>query len=113
MDLYPDIAVDLDVLRPHSWSTRLMSAFLDNARRRADGIIVLGECMRGRLMRRGIPAGRIYVADNWADGAEIHPLPFPVPEPLRILYSGNLGLAHDVDTVRVAIHHFRSDSRFH
>ena len=113
MDLYPDIAVDLDVLSPNSWFTRLMSAFLDNARRRADGIIVLGECMRGRLVRRGIPGERIHVADNWADGAEIQPLPFPAPEPLRILYSGNLGLAHDVDTVRAAIHHFRSDNRFH
>jgi glycosyltransferase involved in cell wall biosynthesis len=112
MDLYPDIAVDLGVLRPRSWFTRLMGALFDNARRRADGIIVLGECMRERLMRRGIPAERIHVADNWADGAEIHPLPFPAPEPLRILYSGNLGLAHDVDTVRAALHHFRSDSRF-
>ena len=113
MDLYPDIAVDLDVLHPRSWFTRLMGAGFDAARRRADGVIALGECMRQRLIRRGIPAERIHVADNWADGAEIHPLPFPVPEPLRILYSGNLGLAHDVDTVRVAIHHFRSDSRFH
>jgi glycosyltransferase involved in cell wall biosynthesis len=38
---------------------------------------------------------------------------WPGPSPLRILYSGNLGLAHDVDTIRAAIHHFRSDSRFH
>jgi colanic acid biosynthesis glycosyl transferase WcaI len=113
MDLYPDIAVDLGVLHPHSWFTRLMGASFDRARRRADGIIALGECMRQRLIRRGIPAERIHVADNWADGAEIFPLPFPDPSPLRILYSGNLGLAHDVDTIRAAIHHFRSDSRFH
>jgi colanic acid biosynthesis glycosyl transferase WcaI len=113
MDLYPDIAVDLGVLHPRSWFTRLMGASFDRARRRGDGIIALGECMRQRLIRRGIPAGRIHVADNWADGAEIFPLPFPDPSPLRILYSGNLGLAHDVDTVRAAIHHFRSDSRFH
>jgi glycosyltransferase involved in cell wall biosynthesis len=90
-----------------------MGASFDDARRRADGIIVLGECMRRRLIRRGIPPERIHIADNWADGAEIHPLPFPVRGPLRILYSGNLGLAHDVDTFRAAIRHFRTDSRFH
>jgi colanic acid biosynthesis glycosyl transferase WcaI len=113
MDLYPDIAVDLGVLHPRSWCTRLMGASFDHARRKADGIIALGECMRQRLIRRGIPPERIHVADNWADGAEIQPLPFPAPSPLRILYWGNLGLAHDVDTFRAAIHHFRSDSRFH
>jgi glycosyltransferase involved in cell wall biosynthesis len=69
--------------------------------------------MRERLIRRGIPADLVHVADNWADGAEVFPLPFPAPSPLRILYSGNLGLAHDVDTVRAVIHHFRSDGRFH
>ena len=113
MDLYPDIAVDLDVLRPRSWLTRLTGAAFDLARQRADGVIALGECMRERLIRHGIPAARISVADNWADGAEIHPLSFPPPEPLRILYSGNLGLAHDSDTLRAAIHHLRSDRRFH
>src|ERR1035441_7916749 len=113
MDLYPDIAVDLEVLHPRSWFTRLMGASFDHARRKADGIIALGECMRQRLIRRGIPPERIHVADNWADGAEIQPLPFPAPSPLRILYWGNLGLAHDVDTIRAAIHHFRSDPRFH
>ena len=113
MDLYPDIAVDLDVLQPRSWFTRLMGASFDDARRRADGIIALGECMRQRLIRRGIPGERIHIADNWADGAEIYPLAFPAPDPVRIFYSGNLGLAHDVHTIRAAIHHFRADSRFH
>jgi colanic acid biosynthesis glycosyl transferase WcaI len=113
MDLYPDIAVDLNVLSSRSWITRISGAAFDLARQRADGIIALGECMRERLIRHGIPAGRIDVADNWADGAEIRPLPFPASEPLRILYSGNLGLAHDVDTFRAAIQYFRFDSRFH
>jgi glycosyltransferase involved in cell wall biosynthesis len=113
MDLYPDIAVDLGFLQPRSWVTRLLGVSFDHARRRADGIIALGECMRRRLIRRGIPAARIHVADNWADGGEIRPLPFPGFEPLRILYSGNLGLAHDVDTIRAAILRFSSDRRFH
>ena len=112
MDVYPDIAVDLKVLHPDALLTRLIGVSLDASRRRADGVIVLGECMRRRLIQRGVPARNTHVAENWADGYEIHPLPFPDPAPLRILYSGNLGLAHDIDTVRGAIHHFRSDPRF-
>ena len=112
MDLYPDIAVDLGILRPRSWLARLTGAAFDAARRRADGIVALGGCMRRRLLRRGIRPECIHLADNWADGNAIHPLPFPAPAPLLLLYSGNLGLAHDVDTLRAAIHAFRSDPRF-
>jgi glycosyltransferase involved in cell wall biosynthesis len=113
MDLYPDIAVDLKVLHPRSWVTRTMGAAFDTFRRRADGVIAVGESMRTRLIRRGIPAANIHTAENWADGCQIYPLPFPDPKPLRISYSGNLGLAHDLETIRAAITHFRSDSRFH
>jgi glycosyltransferase involved in cell wall biosynthesis len=113
MDVYPDIAVDLGVLNRHSWLTRTLGAAFDYSRRRADGIIALGECMRERLVRRGIRHSRINIVENWADGRQIQPCPFPGPRPLRILYSGNLGLAHDVDTIQAAIHHYGSDTRFH
>jgi glycosyltransferase involved in cell wall biosynthesis len=95
MDLYPDIAVSLGMAFA-GWT----SGLLDFPRRRADAVIALGECMRKRLLRRGIPENRIFVAENWADGRMICPLPFPARKPLRILYSGNLGLAHDVATIR-------------
>jgi len=113
MDVYPDIAVDLDVLHPRSWLTRSMGAALDASRRRADGIIALGECMRDRLISHGVPTDRIHITENWADSREVYPLPFPPPSPLRLFYSGNLGLAHDVETIRGAISQLRSDPQFH
>jgi len=76
-------------------------------------MIALSETMRARLVRRGVPAERIHICENWADGQEIRPLPFPDWRPLQILYSGNFGLAHDVDTICETIRHFASDSRFH
>jgi glycosyltransferase involved in cell wall biosynthesis len=152
MDVYPDVAVALGVLKPHSRLTRALGALADYARRRADGIIVLGPCMKDRLAARGIPPERIHVAENWADGRLIQPLPFPgemgivprmadtaTPEhenpgqagastggppsqspifegvptsPLTVLYSGNLGLAHDFDTVCAAMARLASDARF-
>ncbi|MGA2570171.1 MAG: glycosyltransferase family 4 protein [Terracidiphilus sp.] len=95
MDLYPDIAIALGIP-----VARWTVAFLDFPRRRADAVIALGECMKARLLRHRIPANRIVVAENWADGTIVSPQPFPEPRPLRILYSGNLGLAHDVATIR-------------
>jgi glycosyltransferase involved in cell wall biosynthesis len=113
MDVYPDIAVDLNVLNSRSWITRSIGAAFDSARCHSDGVIALGDCMRHRLIGHGIPPNKIHVTENWADSREIRPLPFPDSSPLRLFYSGNLGLAHDVETIRAAIHNLRSDPRFH
>jgi colanic acid biosynthesis glycosyl transferase WcaI len=98
MDLYPDIAIALDI-PVAAWTSRI----LDFPRRRADMIIALGDCMKARLLQHQIPEDRIIVAENWADGSTIFPLPFPNLPPMRILYSGNLGLAHDVATIRAVM----------
>src|SRR5215469_5401489 len=50
MDLYPEIAIDLNVLRPRSLMTRFIGTVADFSRRRADGIIALGDDMKARLI---------------------------------------------------------------
>jgi colanic acid biosynthesis glycosyl transferase WcaI len=111
MDVYPDIAVDLGALKPRSLLTCLIGALADWSRRNADGIIVLGEEMKARLIARDIPEHKIHVAENWADGAEIAPLPFP-EGPLVVHYSGNFGMAHEFDTISAAIKLYANDPRF-
>jgi len=110
MDVYPDIAIDLGVLRRDSLLTSVIGILADWSRRNADGIIVLGNDMKARMVARGIPEEQIFVAENWADGNEIVPEPFP-GGPLVVHYSGTLGLAHDVETILGSIDHFRDDAR--
>jgi colanic acid biosynthesis glycosyl transferase WcaI len=112
MDVYPDIAEAVGVLAPGSVLTRAIGALADYSRRKADGVIALGPCMRERLIARSVPAGRIRTVENWADGALIRPRPFPPPEPFVLLYSGNLGLAHDADTIAAAMDRLKDDARF-
>jgi len=113
MDVYPDVATDLNYFKAGGIIDRVTGALADYSRRRADGIIALGECMKQRLVDRGIDAERIFVADNWADGAAIQPVPRAGdPAHLVLLYSGNLGLAHDLDTLTGAILELRHDDRF-
>lgn len=107
MDLYPDIAIALKVP-----VARWTSMMLDFPRRRADAVIAPGDCMKIRLLQHRISEDRIVVAENWADGRTILPLPFPPPRPLRILYSGNLGLAHDVATIRAVMVHLANHPDF-
>jgi glycosyltransferase involved in cell wall biosynthesis len=104
MDVYPDVAIDLNYFKAGGMIDRVTGTLADYSRRHADGIIALGECMKQRLMGRGVDAGRIFVADNWADGNAIQPMPRPGdPGQLVLLYSGNLGLAHDLETLTGAM----------
>jgi glycosyltransferase involved in cell wall biosynthesis len=112
MDLFPDALVSLKAMRAGSMADRAMGVIADYARRRSDGVLALGPCMEERLLRRGIPAGKIHIADNWADGEEIQPRPFPGGEDLHVLYSGNLGLSHDIETILGAMQSLDGDRRF-
>ena len=114
MDVYPDVAVDLEYFRKNGFLDRITGTFADLSRMQADGVIALGECMKERLQGRGISAEKIFIAENWADGTAIEPLPrVGSPEKLVVLYSGNLGLAHDLKTVAASISSLRADPRFH
>ena len=113
MDMYPDVAVDVDYFKAGSLIDRITGAMADLSRRKADGIIALGECMRNRLLGRGVSPERIHVAHNWADGVSIQPIERPGDaRKLVLLYSGNLGLAHDVDTLLGAIKLLGREDRF-
>ncbi|CAN5559672.1 glycosyltransferase family 4 protein [soil metagenome] len=113
MDVYPNVAVSLEYFKARGLADHVTGALADFSRRRSNGIIALGECMKDLLISRGIDASKIYVADNWADGRAITPRVRSFDaEALVLLYSGNLGLAHDLDTVTGAISNLRDDKRF-
>jgi glycosyltransferase involved in cell wall biosynthesis len=112
MDVYPDVAVDLDHFKAGGALDRVVGILADFSRRHADGIIALGDCMKNRLILRGINRDTIHVAENWADGASIKPVIRTLEPQLRVLYSGNLGLAHDVATISGAMLNLKDDTRF-
>jgi colanic acid biosynthesis glycosyl transferase WcaI len=105
--------VDLGQFKRGGITDRLVGFLADFARRDANGIIALGLCMKERLVARGIPAERILVAENWANGEAIRPMSRPGdPSELVLLYSGNFGLAHDVETLTSAMLNLRESPEF-
>ena len=112
MDVYPDIATELGVLREGGWADRVVGFLADWPRRKADGVIALGPCMAARLERRGVDPQRIHICHNWADGTSIKPKPFMQDGRVKVLYSGNFGLAHDFDTVVQALEVLGQDAGF-
>ena len=112
MDLFPEAFVDVGIFKAKSLVTRLLYRIADRAYARADGVITIGECMRSRLQGRGIPEHKLHVVENWADGKSIFPIARRRSGPLVLMYSGNMGLSHDIDTLLFAIEALKSDPRF-
>jgi len=120
-DLYPDLlpALGYNLFPPFFSFLRAVSY---GAMRKADKVIVIGRCMARRLSVEGLDPKAITVIPNWPDyelcrradmpgktphagnaGANEKP---PGTEALfragprfRVLYAGNIGLAHPLDTV--------------
>ena len=110
MDLYMDLVMELEYLGHGKRIATAVGWLIDQARKRADGVIILGECMAQR-MRGRIHESRLHIAENWADGNVIQQTAFQSDGNLKILYSGNLGLVHDVFTVQEAILRLRDDNQ--
>lgn len=69
-DVYPDVAVRLGALKAHHPATSVFARMSDFVLRGADRVIVLGDCMRERMIEKiGTEANaKIDVIHNWADG---------------------------------------------
>jgi glycosyltransferase involved in cell wall biosynthesis len=108
-DLYPDVAVALNVVTPQHWLARFWDALNHQMWRRSSGIVVLCSTMKDRAIAK-FPelADKISVIHNWADPNWIRPLPktenwfvreHGLANQFTVLYSGNLGRCHDMDTI--------------
>jgi len=107
-DLFPEVASRLGL----SPLPRRLETMLSNARdrslKRAHANVVIGARMREYLIGRGVPRESIVVSENWADERAVRPLPvrdsslrrsLGLQDRFVVAYSGNVGRAHDVDTL--------------
>jgi colanic acid biosynthesis glycosyl transferase WcaI len=119
-DIYPEIAVELGVPLIKGLLNRLLCHARNASLRTADVNVVLGECMAETVSKLGVPSDRIRIVPNWSDDEQIIPIN-PGSNPLRakwqlegkfvVGYSGNLGRAHEFETLLAASQQFKNDSR--
>src|SRR5215467_1389033 len=105
-DLYPEVLFAHGLAANGSVLGRSLHAIFRWAYRRAAAVVSLGPVMTDRLTQKGVDITRIHTISNWATGLE--PLVRGPDNKLRslwglegcftIVYSGNLGVAHDVET---------------
>jgi glycosyltransferase involved in cell wall biosynthesis len=112
-DLFPEVA---EALFTGGKLSRFLFACLRQLRnlslRYADMNVAIGELMAERLLRAGIPGSRVSVLPNWADCESLIPVAssdnplrteWDLPNHFVVGYSGNLGRAHEFETLLAAI----------
>lgn len=111
-DLFPEVAIALRVPGTNGVLGRLLTRLRNWSLQKAVCNVVIGDNMRDKLLEIGVADKKIVVIHNWADGDAIQPTPKEC-NPLRekwslqrkfvIGYSGNLGRAHEFETILDAI----------
>jgi glycosyltransferase involved in cell wall biosynthesis len=71
MDLYPDVPIAAGVLKPGSLAHRTFDALDRFCLRRADLVVVLGRCMRERVLSKGVDPARVVLITPWSDPVEV------------------------------------------
>lgn len=111
-DLYPDILPALGYHLPekiHNFLKRISRRSLKSC----DRVVVIGRCMAKYLTQTGMDTRRMVIIPNWpneefrqdAVRPEFHPVKPAKPlltdtaRKFRVLYAGNLGLAHPQETI--------------
>ncbi|MEL6458181.1 MAG: glycosyltransferase family 4 protein [Cyanobacteria bacterium J06621_15] len=108
-DLYPDIAVALDVVPQKHWLNKLWKSINRRVLQKASGIIVLSPAMQQQVAANYPQvANKISVIHSWANTRKIVPVAkennwfarrYGIVNKFTVLYSGNMGRCHDIQTM--------------
>jgi glycosyltransferase involved in cell wall biosynthesis len=117
-DVFPEIASRLGINPLPQWMDAGLCRLRDYSLSSARTNVVLGVRMRNYLAQR-IPHSRIEIIENWADGEAVKPMDsqasalrtrLGLQERFIVGYSGNLGRAHEFQTILGAAEQLRNDA---
>ncbi|MEI9919969.1 MAG: glycosyltransferase family 4 protein [Bacteroidota bacterium] len=106
-DLYPEALQQAGLSSGTGWLFRKWQSNNRWTFRRAASLITLSESMKNAVSQY-VDAGKISIIFNWADTSYIRPLekqsnPFTIKHNMQgkfvVLYSGNMGLTHDLESL--------------
>ena len=118
-DLYPDIAVQLNVVPAHHWIVRFWNWLNLLIWKNASKVIVLSSTMKENLTSKCPELEeKIAVIHSWADPNWLKPIDkqenwfaqkFDLVDKFTVLYSGNMGRCHDMDTILAAAEQLKDE----
>ena len=118
-DLYPDVAVELKVVSAKNWIVKWWNSINHLTWKRAKKVIVLSPTMKERIAAKYPDVGdKMSVIHSWADPKWIVPVAkqdnwfaheHNLVEKFTVLYSGNMGRCHDMDTIMEAARQLQNE----
>lgn len=119
-DLYPDIATGLGVVSSDHWLVNLWNRLNRAIWSNAEQIVVLSDSMKTRILHNcpSLASSRVSVIHSWADPDHIKPYSkqencfakeHDLVKTFTVLYSGNIGRCHDMDTIVEAMQHLKDE----
>ncbi|BAY21856.1 group 1 glycosyl transferase [Calothrix sp. NIES-2100] len=111
-DIYPDIAIALGVIPQNHWLAKFWQALNRKIWQKSKGIVVLSPAMKQRVVATCPEvADKVSVIHSWGDPDLIVPIvkkdnwfakKYNLVNKFTVLYSGNMGRCHDLDTILAA-----------
>ena len=102
MDIYPEMIINSGGIFKNKLLKRFIKWPFNLSYRSAFKVVSLGSMMSQRLIAKGVNKKNIVQISNWATGLPIEDEDKPNPikdDSLIITYTGNLGTAHEIDTI--------------
>lgn len=123
MDLYPEVVAAHGSLSQDGLLYRVLQWLSIRSLKGSSKVVVIGRCMRDRLVAEGVAAEKVAVIPNWINEQVIYPIDHAenalrqelgLEDAFVILYSGNMGVAHTFDDILEVAHRLRDlpDLRF-
>ena len=114
-DIHPEVAVLVGALKSPV-IVRTLRAATSFLLRSATRVVSIGRDMSERLAGRGVPASKIVLIPNWADGRLITPLDRPShlreregwQDRFVVMHSGNVGMSQGLDRLVAAAAELRA-----
>lgn len=107
-DVFPEVASHLGANPLPAWLDNQLKRLRDHSLHAAQTNVVLGTRMQEHLEGRRIPRAKIRIIENWADDGAVTPKTVEscdlrarlgIGDKFVVAYSGNLGRAHEFETL--------------
>ena len=122
MDYHPELLVANGRLKKNSFLYKFLDNRYVNALKKAEKVIVLGDCMLSLISDKGIDRNKIKIIHNVSSNEELPKVSLEAISDLKdrlnvgdrklLLYSGNMGIAHEFQTILSCISKFKDDLFF-